>query len=213
MSTERAEGIVLRTWPVTETSLLVTWFTRQCGRLKTLAKGARRLKSSMHGKLDLFYGAEIVFRRSQRSDLHLLNDVYLESARRDIRQSVEQVAAAAAVCEVVDELLPAEDPHESLFDELQVVLDEFAQQANWTLVVWWELRVLQTAGWKPQWTEADGVARVLQSLGIATVAGAKRVRLTPQQLEAAAGRVERFLEANTGRRLRSQGVPWRKLQR
>ena len=55
METERAEAIVLRVQPVTESSLLVLWFTREFGKLKTLAKGARRPKSPMRGRLDLFY--------------------------------------------------------------------------------------------------------------------------------------------------------------
>ena len=70
METERAEAIVLRVQPVTESSLLVLWFTREFGKLKTLAKGARRPKSPMRGRLDLFYQDEISFLRSLRSDLH-----------------------------------------------------------------------------------------------------------------------------------------------
>jgi DNA repair protein RecO (recombination protein O) len=47
MDTERAEAIVLRNQSVTESSLIVTWFTREFGKLKTLAKGARRPKSPL----------------------------------------------------------------------------------------------------------------------------------------------------------------------
>jgi len=38
MDTERAEGLSCRQ-PVTESSLIVTWYTREFGKLKTLAKG------------------------------------------------------------------------------------------------------------------------------------------------------------------------------
>ena len=55
METERAEAIVLRCRPVTESSLVVTWFTRELGKLTTLAKGARRPKSPLRGKIDLFF--------------------------------------------------------------------------------------------------------------------------------------------------------------
>jgi DNA repair protein RecO (recombination protein O) len=79
MDTERAEAIVLRVHPVTESSLIVTWFTRECGKLKTMAKGARRPKSPFRGKIDLFYYDEILFLRSKRSDLHLLHDCFLEN--------------------------------------------------------------------------------------------------------------------------------------
>ena len=102
MDTERAEGIVLRRLTVTESSLIVTWYTREFGKLKTLAKGARRSKGPFQGKIDLFYRDEIVFLRSRRSDLHLLHDCFLEEAHAGLRRSVESLTAASYVCELVD---------------------------------------------------------------------------------------------------------------
>src|SRR5258706_432091 len=51
---ERAQGIALRVYPLTETSLIIRWLTREIGRISTVAKGARRAKSPFRGKLDLF---------------------------------------------------------------------------------------------------------------------------------------------------------------
>jgi recombinational DNA repair protein (RecF pathway) len=52
---ETAAGLVMRTRPLTETSLIVHWLTPTLGRLATVAKGARRANSPFRGKLDLFY--------------------------------------------------------------------------------------------------------------------------------------------------------------
>jgi DNA repair protein RecO (recombination protein O) len=51
---ETATGLIFRTRSLTETSLIVQWLTPHLGRLATVAKGARRVKSPFHGKLDLF---------------------------------------------------------------------------------------------------------------------------------------------------------------
>ena len=75
---ERATGLVLRVFPITETSLVVHWLSPQAGRIGTVAKGARRPKSPFRGKLDLFHLAEFNFRRSRRSDLHSLCEVALQ---------------------------------------------------------------------------------------------------------------------------------------
>jgi DNA repair protein RecO (recombination protein O) len=64
---ERTIGLILRTRPFTETSLIVQWLTADFGRLSTIAKGARRTKSPFAGKLDLYYLAEFSFVRSRRS--------------------------------------------------------------------------------------------------------------------------------------------------
>src|SRR5213594_2368024 len=64
---ERATGLVLRVYPLTESSLIIHWLTQGQGRIATVAKGARRPKSPLRGKLDLFYLAEFLFARSRRS--------------------------------------------------------------------------------------------------------------------------------------------------
>ena len=65
---ERAEGLILRTRPLTDTSLIVQWLTPALGRISTVAKGARRPKSLFTGKLDLYYEAAFSFQRSRRSE-------------------------------------------------------------------------------------------------------------------------------------------------
>jgi DNA repair protein RecO (recombination protein O) len=213
MSTERAEAIVLRTLPVTETSLLVVWFAREFGKLKTLAKGARRLQSPLRGRLDLFYTDEIVFWRSRRSELHLLRDAYLERARPGIRRSVEQVAAASAACRLVEEMVALEDAHAGVFEDLGATLDELERTANWTMVMWLQLRMLRVGGWEPRLLRNDGVGRMLQSLGAAGAEGVRRVHLTAEQLQASAEVLDRFMETHLGRRLPWEGAPWREVWR
>ena len=59
------EAIVIRLTRLTETSLIVHWFTEGHGLVKTVAKGARRTKSPFAGQLDLFFGGEITFGRDR----------------------------------------------------------------------------------------------------------------------------------------------------
>ena len=82
---ESTHGIILRTRPLTETSLIVNWLTPDLGRIATVAKGARRPKSPFAGKLDLFYTAEFSFSRSRSSELHNLREVKLHASRRPLR--------------------------------------------------------------------------------------------------------------------------------
>src|SRR5207302_4043038 len=79
---ESATGLILRTRPLTETSLIIHWLTPDLGRIATVAKGARRPKSPFRGKLDLFYLADFSFSRSRRSELHNLREVNLRELHR-----------------------------------------------------------------------------------------------------------------------------------
>src|ERR1044072_4643092 len=119
MEAERAEGIVLRKHPVTESSLIVTWYTRERGKLRLMAKGARRTKGPFVGKIDLFFQDEILFLPSRRSDLHLLTDCFVVNAHAALRANLELVTAGSYACELLELIAPVEDPQPSIFKLLE----------------------------------------------------------------------------------------------
>jgi len=204
MDAERAEGIVLRVAPVTESSLLVTWFTREFGKLKTLAKGARRPKSPMRGKLDLFYRDELLFLRSRRSDLHLLHECFLEEPHVAIRKSLGRVGLASYVCELTEIAMAVEDANPEVFKLLAQALAAIEEDGGEVVLIWFELQLLAACGWAPQWREADGTTRVLRSLSGVNCAAARRVRLNAGQFAEVWERLERFWEEHVGRKPRTR---------
>lgn len=207
MDTERAEAIVLRCQPVTESSLIVTWFTREAGKLKTIAKGARRPKSPFRGKIDLFYRDEIVFLRSRRGDLHLLQDCFLEQSHAKLRDSIEAVAGASYACELVDVATEAEDPGPKMFELLATTLAVLqTARGRPVVLLWYELQLLAAAGWKPQWETHTTVGKVLNSLAGTSIEGARRIRLSTEQLRAACELLWGFWDAQVGNAPRSRGL-------
>ncbi len=120
--TETTPAFLLRLTKLTDTSLIVTWFTQTHGKIKTVAKGARRPKSPFAGKLDLFFGCEISFIRSAKSDLHLLKEVALRDPFDGLRRDYGRVLLASYFSELID--LATEPEHEApeLFDLLSRAL-------------------------------------------------------------------------------------------
>src|SRR5579862_744033 len=199
MDTERAEGIVLRRQPVTESSLIVTWYTREFGKLKTLAKGARRSKGPFQGKIDLFYRDEIVFLPSKRSDLHLLHDCFLENPHPRLRKSVASLTAASYVCELVELATEREDPNDKIYELLVKILELLERRHDGVPLIWFEIQLLAAAGWKPKWEGETGVNRVLRSLSAASMEGMKRVRLSAEQVDEGRRAVWLLWEEHIGR--------------
>ena len=74
MSLEKSEAIVLRVVPWSETSMVVTLFTRDFGRISAIAKGARRLRSPFESSLDLLAKSQIVFIQKANDALDLLTE-------------------------------------------------------------------------------------------------------------------------------------------
>src|ERR1044071_3096942 len=113
---ERSTGIILRTRPLTETSLIVHWLTPDLGRIATVAKGARRPKSPFRGKLDLFYEAEFGFTRSRSSELHNLREVSLHEANGFLRRELGALQHASYAGALLEQTTETETPLLGLYE-------------------------------------------------------------------------------------------------
>lgn len=214
MEWQRAEGIVLRRQPVTETSLVVTWFTPEFGKLKTMAKGARRIKGPFTGKIDLFYQDEIVFLPSRRSDLHLLHECFVISPRVGLRHSLERLAAATYAVELVELIAEGEDPHVQSYTALATVLDALLTcRQPPVLLIWLALQLLTGAGWQPRWGGQTGMRRMLHSIVDAGPEQVQRIVLTDEQQAGGLEVVGRFWLEHVGRAPRSAPFLTAKIRR
>ncbi len=120
---ETASAILLRKIKLTESSLIISWFTEEHGKLKTVAKGARRPKSPFAGRLDLFFAAEINFSRSRQSELHGLREVAVRDSREGLRMQYERTQMAAYFVELVEMTTEFEHPVPEIYDLLRRALD------------------------------------------------------------------------------------------
>ena len=167
---ETATGLVLRTRPLTETSLVVHWLTPDLGRLATVAKGARRPKSPFHGKLDLFYLADFSFARSQRSELHTLREVNLRETHVGLRKDLSALHAASYCATLVEQATETDTPLPVVFDLMSGMLVQLGLNANARqTVLAFEFKLLGELGLQPDLGETKlnpgtrQLARILAS--------------------------------------------------
>ena len=116
-------AILLRKTRFSETSLIVTWFTRDWGRLKTVVKGALRPKSRFAGVLDLFFDCDITVARSAKSELHTLREADLRDPRAGLRTDHRRVALASYFVELIELTTEPEHPAPELYDLLRRAYD------------------------------------------------------------------------------------------
>ena len=126
---DTTSAILLRRTKLSDTSLIVTWFTEEHGRVKTVAKGARRPRSAFAGKLDLFYDAEIQFIRSRKSSLHILKEVAVRDSREGLSRDYARVRLASYFVELVELVTEPEHALPGLYDLLQRAFTYLQTQA------------------------------------------------------------------------------------
>lgn len=150
MSSEKASALVIRTVDFSETSLVVTLFTREFGKIGALAKGARRLKGPFESALDLLALCRIVFLHKSSDALDLLTEAKLLRRFRPAGHDLSGLYAGYYVAELLAGLTDDDDPHPELFDladETLVALAAGDSVGKW--VVRFELGALRLLGHNP----------------------------------------------------------------
>src|SRR5262245_66440341 len=114
MSTENATALVVRTSDWSESSRVATLWTREFGRIRVLAQGARRLKSSFDVALDLLTVCSVVFIHKATGGLDLLTEARVEERFPKLLTDLPALYGGYYIAELLSELTQDMDPHPSL---------------------------------------------------------------------------------------------------
>jgi DNA repair protein RecO (recombination protein O) len=186
MNLARTAGLVLRTRPLTETSLIVQWLTRDFGRIVTVAKGARRPKSPFRGQLDLFYLADLSFSRSSRSDLHTLREVRLLETHAALRSELIYVQQASYCAALIEQTAELDAPMPAVFENFRTLLEQLPKHpAQPQTIFGFEMKWLQEIGLTPKLAETEltrGTKQILERLQEMHWPDIFRLRLSPAQV-------------------------------
>src|SRR5688572_799805 len=151
---EKASALVLRVIDFSETSAVVTLFTREFGKISGMAKGARRPKGPFEHALDLLAQCRIVFLRKSPGALDLLTEAKLERWFRPRGRDLASLYAGYYVAGLVIELTHNYDPHQQLFNAAVQTLAELSAGGRVDAVVLrFELVALRLLGHLPSFAE------------------------------------------------------------
>lgn len=135
---------VLHTYPFKETSLVVELFSRDFGRVATVAKGARRPRSAMRGMLQSFQ--PLLGTWSGKLELKTLHTLEWYSGLLLLQG--EALMCGFYLNELLLRLLPREDAHETLFEHYAQTLHTLATSKDFaTTLRRFELKMLQEMGY------------------------------------------------------------------
>jgi DNA repair protein RecO (recombination protein O) len=150
MPSEKATALVLRTVDFSETSLVVTLFTREFGKISALAKGARRIKNPFESALDVLTVCRIVFLHKSSEALDLVTEGRMVRRFRPSGRNLAGLYAAYYVAELLTAMTDDNDPHPELFDLADQTLAALAAgDAVHRWLVRFELGALRFLGHMP----------------------------------------------------------------
>jgi len=158
-----SEAIVLRTWPVQETDLIVSFFTRDFGRLKGIAKAALKSRKRFGGALEPTTVARAWFAERPRQELVRLDQ--LEIIRSPLSMAVDatRMSVLSFFAEVLDEALPEHDPQETVFRLAVSVLEQTTIEQPWMPLTYFSLWMTRLMGLLPDIGRCIACGEALQA--------------------------------------------------
>jgi len=144
-----SEAVVLRTWPVHEADLVVSFFTRDYGRMRGVAKSALKSRKRFGGALEPMTVARAFFVERPRQELVRLDQ--LEIVRSPLSVPVDQVrmTVLSFFAELLEEALPDHDPQETVFRLVLSVLEQTTVEQPWMPLTYFQLWMTRLMGLLP----------------------------------------------------------------
>jgi len=152
LSTEQTEAIVIRLADFSESSRVVTLFSRDFGKLSAIAKGAKRPKSAFEAALDLLSVCNIVFIRKSSGGLDILTETQLKRRFQTASRDLTRLYGGYYVAELLNGLSEEHDPHPQLYEDAVSVLAALADEEEPAVAILrFELSLLREIGQLPAW--------------------------------------------------------------
>jgi DNA repair protein RecO (recombination protein O) len=145
----RSRAIVLRRRDLGETDRILTVLSDRRGLIRLVAKGVRRPGSRLAGHLEPFSVSNVLIAKTRGLDI--VTQAETVDAFGTLRVTEASIATAGYFAELVDLLLPEEQPHEGVFDLMRASLNLLDEGSDRKMVSFvFEMGLLRSLGYRPR---------------------------------------------------------------
>lgn len=147
--TQRIEAIILKHSDFGEADRLLTLFSREEGKLRALAKGARKPGSRKGGHLEPFSRANLLLGKGR--DLAVVEQAEAIELNSALSQDLVALGYASYVVELLDKFSADHDENRGVYRLLRDTLARLASGEEMQLAVrFYEIKLLEQVGFRPE---------------------------------------------------------------
>ncbi|MFZ0480737.1 MAG: DNA repair protein RecO [Terriglobales bacterium] len=161
MALKESEAIVLRAYPLRESDLLVTLFTRAEGKVKGVARAAKKSKRRFGGALEPLTYVRAFYDDRERQELARLDSCEVIESPMASEVTYARATALAHVAELLDQLMPDREASDAVFRLSLAVIQELRGPSLWMPLTYFELWMTRLMGFLPELTECVACGRPL----------------------------------------------------
>ncbi len=157
----KTDAIILRSMKYRDTSRIVTLYTREFGKLRAIAKGARSSRNKFGSALDPLSRVHVVLYHREHRDLQLISQCDLRAAARIMREDLRRVSTGFACIELLDQVTHDREQQPPLFRLIDEVLGqlEVIPSDPEILLFAFKLRLAEHLGFMPSLGSCIGCGR------------------------------------------------------
>ncbi len=153
MALKESEAIVLRSYPLHEADLLVTFFTRAEGKVKGVAKSAKRSRKRFGGALEPLTAVRVYYDDREGKELARIDSCDVVESPLATTVDYPRAVALGHIAELLDELLPDREANDAVFRLTWAVLQNLRAGAIWLPLTYFELWMVRLVGFLPDLNE------------------------------------------------------------
>jgi DNA repair protein RecO (recombination protein O) len=160
----RVEAVVLRHADWGEADRILTLYTCERGKVRAIAKGARRIKSRKAGHLEPF--TRVTLQLAKGHDLFIITQADTVEAYVPIRENLYKTSQAAYLSELLDRFTyEDESENYSIFRLLTETLARIEKEDDpWLAIRYYEVHLLGFLGYRPHLFECANCGEKIQAV-------------------------------------------------
>jgi DNA repair protein RecO (recombination protein O) len=161
MALKESEAIVLRTYALREADLLVTLFTRTEGKVRGVARSAKKSRKRFGGALEPLTFVRAFYEDREGQELARLDALEVLDSPLASEVAYPRAVALAHIAELLDELLPDREANDAIFRLTLSVLASLRGAEIWMPLTYFELWMTRLVGFLPDLSECVVCGRML----------------------------------------------------
>ncbi len=165
MTEHKDQAVCIRKINYSESSQILTLFGRLHGKIRAIAKGARKPRSKFSGGFDLLTAGAVRFLPTRgENSLCILVEFVLQEGFAPLRKNLLALHAALYAADLLTECTEDLDPHPDLFDAFFLALRTLpAAPHPLAVLLPFEITLLDEIGLGPDWKRCAACGKSLPS--------------------------------------------------
>lgn len=165
MPTRVSEAFILRTYPFREADLIVSFFTREQGKLRGVARRARKPKSPFGAGLERLSHVRMAYFLRENAELASLSSCETMESGFGVQADYGCSLALDYFTEVSEHLLPPHEPNEKFFRLLTAMVAHLRAGGElWSAVDYFTLWAVRLTGVLPELRVSDETAALAEEI-------------------------------------------------